>query len=171
MTVQHFDWLSHHANRTPNKLAWVDLHSDRPFTYVQAEERSARLAFHLQKELGVERGDRVGILCMNSTDMLEVQFACTKIGAIFLPLNWRLTVSELAFIVGDAAPKVMVHDKQFAEEIAQLKKEPGIAHSLETTGGGDASAYEAAISAAKPEPDLEEMDPVFITLIGENLDR
>ena len=48
------------------------------------------------------RGDRVAVLALNTTDTLEVQFACGRLGAVFLPLNTRLTVPELQFIVGDA---------------------------------------------------------------------
>ena len=44
------------------------------------------------------------MLALNTTDTLEVQFACGRIGAVFLPLNTRLTVPELHYIVGDAAP-------------------------------------------------------------------
>ena len=55
--------------------------------------------------LEVARGDRVAVLALNTTDTLEVQFACGRLGAVFLPLNTRLTVPELQFIVGDAAPK------------------------------------------------------------------
>ena len=55
--------------------------------------------------LGIKRGDRVAVLALNTTDTLEVQFACGRIGAVFLPLNTRLTVPELHYIVGDAAPR------------------------------------------------------------------
>src|SRR6478609_7948117 len=51
----------------------------------------------------------------NTTDTLEVQFACFRIGAVFLPLNTRLTVPELQFIVADSSPKVMIHDADLAE--------------------------------------------------------
>ena len=60
--------------------------------------------------LGIKRGDRVAVLALNTTDTLEVQFACGRIGAVFLPLNTRLTVPELHYIVGDAAPVLMIHD-------------------------------------------------------------
>ena len=158
MTVRHYDWLAHHAGRTPDKTAWVDLHSSRRFSYAQAEERSCRLAWHFQHHCGVTKGDRIGVLAMNSTDMLEIQSACAKIGAIFLPLNWRLTVTELEYIVGDAEPTVLVHDRQFADEAAALEQSTAIAHFLETTGGGGDTAYEAAIDAAQPTPALAELD-------------
>jgi fatty-acyl-CoA synthase len=150
MTVRHHDWLAHHANATPDKVAWVDLHSSRSFTYSQAENRSARLASHLQNNCGIAKGDLVGVLAMNSTDILEIQSACARIGAIFLPLNWRLTVSELTFIVGDADPKILIHDLQFVDEAAALKNDTSIAITLQTTGSGAASPYEEAIAGTEP---------------------
>jgi len=157
MTVRHYDWLAHHAGRTPDHTAWVDLHSNRRFSYAQAEDRSCRLAWHFQKTLGVAKGERIGVLAMNSTDMLEIQSACAKIGAIFLPLNWRLTVTELQFILSDAEPKVLVHDRAFADEAAALKDSTNIVHFLETTGGGGETPYEAAIKAAQPTPELAQL--------------
>jgi len=158
MTVRHYDWLAHHAGRTPDKTVWVDLHSSRRFSYQQAEDRACRLAGHLQNKCAVAKGDRVGVLAMNSTDMLELQSACAKIGAIFLPLNWRLTVTELQFIVGDANPKVLVHDLQFADEAAVLATSTEIEHFIETTGGGGDTAYEAAIIEAEPTFDPVPLD-------------
>ncbi|MDF2367039.1 long-chain fatty acid--CoA ligase [Sneathiella sp.] len=154
MSVMHYDWLAHHTERVPEKEVWVDLHSNRHFTYAEANDRALRLAFHFQKVCGVEKGDRVGVLAMNSTDMLEIQAACAKIGAIFLPLNWRLTVNELDFIIRDAAPKILIHDAQFSAEIAELKEKTGVSYLLETTGGGGDTPYEAAIKAASPTPML-----------------
>ena len=145
MSVLHYDWLGHHAGRVPDKTVWVDLHSKRQFTYAEANDRSLRLAAHLQKNCGVNKGDRVGVLAMNSTDMLEIQAACAKIGAIFLPLNWRLTVAELDFIIQDAAPRVLIHDTQFTAECTELKEKAGVPILLETSGGGGNTAYETAI--------------------------
>ena len=157
MSVVHYDWLAHHTERTPDKEAWVDLHSNRAFTYAEANKRALRLAAHFQDAYGIGREDRVGVLAMNSTDMLEIQAACAKIGAIFLPLNWRLTVNELDFIIRDAAPKVLIHDSQFADEVASLKKSTGVPYTLETNGAGGETPYEAAIAAASETPVLARM--------------
>ena len=106
LPVRYYDWIAHFARRTPGKLAAVDLASDRGFSYAQFDARISRLATHLREAFGIARGDRVAVLAMNTTDTLEVQFACGRIGAVFLPLNTRLTVPELQFIVGDAGPKL-----------------------------------------------------------------
>ena len=157
MNVQHYEWLSKHAGRTPEKLALVDLDSGRRFTYGEFNERAGRLAHFLASGLGVVRGDRIGVLARNSSDRFEMQFACAKIGAIFAPLNLRLTAPELEYIIGDTRPKVIFHGPEFAETLRGLAKSLGVKHLVETTGLGDASPYEEAISGASDEATAVEL--------------
>src|SRR2546423_6839264 len=109
MPVRHYDWIAHSGRRTPAKPAVVDLASERQFSYAQFHARISRLAAHLSDHSKIKRGDRLAVLAPNTSDTLEVQFACGRIGAGFLPLNTRLTVPELHYIVGDAAPTLMIH--------------------------------------------------------------
>ena len=146
MSVRHYDWLAHHARRAPANLAVVDLRSERRLSYREFDQRTAGLAAFLATAHTVTKGDRVAVLAHNSTDVLEIQFACAKIGAIFVPLNWRLTVPELKFIVGDADPMVLIHDRDFAEPADELKRLCAIRHLIETDGGGGDTAYERAIA-------------------------
>jgi len=148
MSVKVYDWLAHHTQFQGDRTALVDLASGRRFTYAQANDRVGRLAWHLRENFGIERGDRVGILAANCTDYLEVQFACAKLGAVFLPLNWRLTVPELSFIAGDAGPKIMIHGPEFAETSVAVAKEVGFEHLLATDGDGSDSPYEQGIARA-----------------------
>jgi fatty-acyl-CoA synthase len=147
LAVRHYDWIAHFSRRTPDKTAVVDLASERRFTYAQFDARIARLATHLRERLGITRSDRVAVLALNTTDTLEVQFACGRLGAIFVPLNIRLTVPELEFIVGDAAPKVMVHDSDLAETALTVARACDVSSALLLGEGG---SYEAAIAAAQP---------------------
>ncbi len=66
------------------------------------DHRVAKLAGYLRDGLGVSRGDRVAVLSANSSNVFEIQFACFRIGAVFVPLNWRLAVPELVSILADA---------------------------------------------------------------------
>jgi len=147
VAVRYYDWIAHFARRTPSKVAAVDLASDRRFTYASFDARIARLASHLQEKLNVGRGDRVAVLALNTTDTLEIQFACGRLGAIFVPLNTRLTVPELQFIAGDCAPKVMVHDFDLADTALAVARLCNTASTLLLGPDGD---YERAIAAAKP---------------------
>jgi fatty-acyl-CoA synthase len=147
LRVRHYDWIAHFGRRTPHKVAAVDLASERRFTYAEFDQRISRLAAHLRDRLKIARGDRVAVLALNTTDTLEVQFACGRLGAIFLPLNTRLTVPELQFIVGDASPKVMVHDADLAETALTVAKLCNVEASMLL---GPDGSYETAIAAATP---------------------
>jgi fatty-acyl-CoA synthase len=101
MSFAYFDWIAHHAEVRGDKTALVDLATRRRLTYRAFDERIDRLATHLAA-LGAGRGERVAVLAPNTTDILEVQFACFRLASIFVPLNTRLTVHELQYILGDA---------------------------------------------------------------------
>src|SRR5882757_5182947 len=130
MSFAYFDWIAHHAEVRGDKTALIDLATQRRLTWRALDERIDRLATHLAS-LGVRRGERVAVLAPNTTDILEVQFACFRLAAIFVPLNTRLTVHELNFILGDAAPVVLAHDPEFDEMAHELQKLCGIAHLLQ----------------------------------------
>jgi fatty-acyl-CoA synthase len=147
MSVRYYDWIAHFSRRTPDKTALIDLASERRFSYAELDARVSRLATHLRDQLKIARGDRVAVLALNTTDTLEVQFACGRIGAVFLPLNTRLTVPELQFIVGDASPSLMVHDGDLAETALTVAKLCNVSSALLLGPGG---SYEAAIAGAKP---------------------
>lgn len=147
LAVRYYDWIAHHARRAPQKVAAVDLASERRFTYAQLDARVSRLASFFRHTLEISRGDRVAVLALNATDTLEVQFACGRLGAVFVPLNTRLTVPELQFITGDCAPVVVIHDADLAETALAVAKLCNVATSLLLGPGG---AYEAGIAGAKP---------------------
>jgi len=154
LPVRYYDWIAHHRRRTPEKTALVDLAGGRRFTYAQLDARVARLAGHLRDELHVKRGDRVAVLALNTSDTMEVQFACFRLGAIFVPLNTRLTVPELRYIAGDAAPGVMIHDDDLAETALAVAKLCNVASAMRFGPGG---SYETAIASARPLDRVEEV--------------
>jgi fatty-acyl-CoA synthase len=156
LPVRYYDWIAHFGRRTPSKPAVIDLAGGRRFTYAQFDARISRLATYLRDQLKVARGDRVAVLALNTTDTLEVQFACGRIGAIFLPLNTRLTVPELQFIVGDASPDVMIHDADLGETALAVAKLCNLSSTLLLGPGG---SYEAGIASAKP---LEQAEAVTL---------
>ena len=146
MSIAAADWIAHHARVSPERVAIHDIASNRQFTYERFDGRITRLALYLHS-LGVEVGDRVAVLSHNDSDVFEIQFACQRLGAIFLPLNWRLAVPELEFICNDATPKALIFGMEFADIAANLKKFTDVAHGIVTNNGGD-STYEVGIAAA-----------------------
>ena len=142
----YYDWIAHHAGRRPRQLAIHDLQTARKLTYAELDRRTGQLTAALAT-MGIARGDRVALLAPNCAEYFELQFACGRLGAIMLPLNWRLTVPELKYILGDSTPKLLVHDSSFAEQAAQLSE-----HRLEIDPERPDSAYETALASAPPQP-------------------
>jgi fatty-acyl-CoA synthase len=81
--------------------------------YGALQARIEATAKALKSECGVGRGDRVAILSLNHPDYLVLLYACARLGAMLVPLNWRLAVPEQLFILSDAAVKVLVLQKGF----------------------------------------------------------
>lgn len=119
--MYHFDWIKRHAERTPDKVAIVDDHTGRRYSYAQFSERVNRLASFMAKTLKIERGDRVSILAQNSSDYYEVLFACGRMGAILNTLNWRLAVPELEYILSDCEPRALLYESEFAAKVDELR--------------------------------------------------
>ena len=99
--------LEHHARRTPDKPLAV--FGDDVVTYEGMVERAAGLAGGLH-ERGVGRGDVVGLLSYNSIDFLTTIFAANHLGAIAMPINWRLAAEEVRFILDHAQARAFVCD-------------------------------------------------------------
>ena len=68
------------------------------------------------------RSDRVAILSLNRPDYLVLLYACARLGAMLVPLNWRLAVAEQSFILSDAGAKVVVLEQAFADILPPLKQ-------------------------------------------------
>ena len=151
------DWIAHHARFAPQSEAAHDFASGRRFSYAGFDERITRAALWLAHAFGIKRGDRVAVLSMNDTDVFELQFACRRLGAVFLPLNWRLAVPELEFICKDAAPAVLIHGQEFADAARQVARLAGVPHTADMANGKP-SAYEAGLAAASGTLDPPALD-------------
>src|SRR3984885_634918 len=128
MSIPYYDCIAHHAMRRPDSLAAVDLATGRHHTYRAFDDRISRLAGSFRKNFEIAAGERVAVLAPNTTDTFEVQFACGRIGAIFVPLNWRLANPELRAILADCSPAMLVYDPEFADRAQELADTCGIAH-------------------------------------------
>jgi len=98
------------------------LFEGKTLTYAAFNARIEQAARALKAELGVGRGDRVAILSLNGPDYLVLLYACARLGAILVPLNWRLAAAEQLFILSDAAAKVLVLEQVFAGILPSLEK-------------------------------------------------
>jgi acyl-CoA synthetase (AMP-forming)/AMP-acid ligase II len=103
--------LAHHADRFPDRacLIW----NGDAITYADLDRRAARTAAGLAR-LGVGRGDVVGILLYNCPEFLETMFAVARLGAVFMPMNWRLAGEEVGYIAGHAGARLVVSEPELA---------------------------------------------------------
>ena len=110
-------WIVDAASRSPNKPAVI--FGDEVVDYQSLALRIAEKTEQL-RNAGIECGDRVAWYGLNHTEMFVLLFACARIGAIFVPLNWRLAVPEVAAIVQDCSPKLCVFTSDFETQASEL---------------------------------------------------
>lgn len=153
-------WLTQHALRNGQRTALVDDVGGAVTTYSQLETRTNQLAAALDAN-GVQRGDRVAMLLLNSPQMMEIYFAVAKLGAIAVPVNFRLHASEVAYALEDSGSSFLFHSTAFAELAAGATADnrriqrsvtvPTLAERATTSGGGSAGDYEEFLAGGSPE--------------------
>jgi len=120
------DYVRFHAQLHGKKLAVHDLVSNRSWTYAQFDRFIAGASGYLAAK-GVGLGDRVACLSKNCADIIALHLACARLGALFVPLNWRLSKAEIAALIEDCEPRVIFGDELAeelgvdAEDISQLE--------------------------------------------------
>jgi fatty-acyl-CoA synthase len=112
------DLIERNAASTPDKVAIR--FGGAALSYAALATRITEAAKALQSELGVGRGDRVAILAANHPDYLVLLYACARLGAMLVPVNWRLAVPEQLFILRDAGVKALVVEQAFAAILEPL---------------------------------------------------
>jgi fatty-acyl-CoA synthase len=137
------DLIGRRGELTPDAVALEEVATGHRLTYRELDSRSARAA-GLFAARGVGRGDRVAILCRNRIAFFEALFACARLGAILVPLNWRMPPAELDPLLADAAPCLLLHGGEERSAVRRLA-EPPPALDLDT-------GYDALVEAAAPAP-------------------
>src|SRR5690606_38433887 len=95
------------------------VYGDERVTYRELNRRVNRLA-HFMMELDVQKGDRIGILCSTNHPFATVLLAAAKLGAVAVPLNWRLSLAELWQMMEQTEPKLLFFDEEFSEIADEL---------------------------------------------------
>ncbi|PHR57978.1 MAG: acid--CoA ligase [Robiginitomaculum sp.] len=119
MGLDLFDLTRKRAHLTPEKIAFEDLISGETRTYSDIEDRASRFAAWLQ-DMDVQPLDKVSILCRGRIEFFEILFACAKLGAILVPLNWRMPAAELTPIISNCNPKILVYGKEDAKTAIEI---------------------------------------------------
>ena len=159
------DLVEFNSRRFPGAPALENAETGSVTSWLQLEDKVARLAGGLAQRFGIAKGDRVVLLADNDTRLFELQFACMRLGAIFVPLNWRLAAPELIFQCEDAEPRLIVHDATWAESARTMATETGVEQIL-TWGMDDTEAdFDRLIDQSSPmRPSRENLlsDPTHI---------
>jgi acyl-CoA synthetase (AMP-forming)/AMP-acid ligase II len=111
--------LKKRAEICPHREAFVEFERNRRFTFAQLNARANRVANGLLAK-GIRPGDRVATLLKNGIEFVETYFAVAKIGAVMVPVNWRLVAAEIAFILQDCGATALVYDSDFDDVINPL---------------------------------------------------
>ncbi len=124
------DWVGYHARRRPHSVALDGLDTGVSLTWSALEARVAKLAGALRERFGIRAGDRVALIADDDPRVIELQFACIRVEAIFVPLNWRLAPAEIEVLCLEAEPALMVHDdtwQDLAVTVASRENIPQVA--------------------------------------------
>ena len=113
------DLIAKRAELAPRAVALEEAATGRTRTYAELDARATAAAAMLDGH-GVGAGDRVAILCRNRIEYFELLFACARLGAIFVPLNWRMPPGELDGLIADCAPVLLFHGVGDAEAVSRL---------------------------------------------------
>jgi fatty-acyl-CoA synthase len=132
------DYLALQAQLQPAARAARDLTTGKSWTYQSFDQAASQFAAVLRSR-GVGAGDRVASLAKNRAELILLNLACVRVGAIYVPLNWRLSSAEIAALIDDAEPKLLVGDAMLAgaklkgvaleELILAAQKEPPLPRS------------------------------------------
>ena len=128
-------------------------------SYRDLRARSERLAAALL-DRGVGQGDRVALVLLNSIASVELILACGRIGAIAVPINWRLSPAEIAYIVAEATPRMLFHSECFTDLLGEASGyDPFVVSNV-----APCRAYENLIASAsrKQLPDTPGIAPLFM---------
>jgi acyl-CoA synthetase (AMP-forming)/AMP-acid ligase II len=135
------DLLGFAKARVPDRPAVIC--EQRTLSFRAVDERANRLASCF-RQWGLNAGDRVALFAKNEAEFLEIQVASMRTGVVLVPMNFRLALPEVEYIVSDATPKVFIGGSEFAEISQQVEAERHLVL------GDD---YEAALNSASPAND------------------
>ena len=110
-------WVKRWSVLHPHKTAII--HEDEKTSYLELHQKVNQACCWLQS-LGIEKGDRVAVMLKNCPEFLELYLACSRLGAIFVPVNYRLAAPELEYTLTNSRPRLFVFGSEHAETVSNL---------------------------------------------------
>jgi fatty-acyl-CoA synthase len=140
---------------------------DLRLTYAQFFDRCDRWSQVLQQRLGVGHGDRVAYIAPNTHAQLESFYAVPQLGAVLVPINYRLTADDFSYIINHSGAKVVCAHSDYLEAVDGIRDQlPDVEHFVALEGTRDGWLdYETAVESATPEflrPEIGERDLLSI---------
>ena len=155
------DWLKRWNLYSPKNIAIKDGETGRELSYAELFDMANRGANLLRTQYGISKGDRVAVLATNELEYVFAFFALQRLGAIMVPVNFRLTQREVDHIITDSAPKLILVQEQFASIIENLPKT--LKHDSLLLQGENSFATKLMEASSEVYPFVpEETDPVMI---------
>ncbi|HZG71277.1 MAG TPA: fatty acid--CoA ligase [Chondromyces sp.] len=141
------------VQKFPNKEALVEIRSGRRWTYKEWGKEVTQLANAFLEE-GIRKGDRISTFLYNTAELATAYFASAKVGAVINPINFRLKSKEIAYILQDASPKIVIFEKELEEQIAPIQEDfQHIAFwCIDKEVPDYAQSYQKKLSAASCDP-------------------
>jgi len=136
------------CSRFADRVAIEVFEGGETATYAEFEALTHRYANTLSR-LGIGRGDRVGLMLPNRLAYPALFIALARLGAVHVPVNTRYTPGEVAYVLGDAGARLLLHDSQFAEVVAALPRD--LRDDLVIADLGDGDGTFDRLAAASPE--------------------
>jgi acyl-CoA synthetase (AMP-forming)/AMP-acid ligase II len=146
------------------KAAWYEAATGTSTSFQETKEMTDSLAARLRTR-GIARGDRIGVIGKNSLEYFLLYGAAAALGAVMLPVNWRLSAGEICFILNDGKAKILFVDEEFAGTVETIRKELPAAQNIYPLSGdsnGFFSGLRAQVDGFVPE-DLP-MDNGFVII-------
>ncbi|MEY2196417.1 long-chain fatty acid--CoA ligase [Neobacillus sp. BF23-41] len=156
------DWLDNRARLSPEKDAIIDEKTNQAWTFKEVNERAKSVASWLLSQ-GVRKGDRVALLSPNDISYFDLLFACGKMGAILVPLNWRLSQHEISEILQDCTPVLIGIHQQFETIYEQLTNVGPNSFLIRAENHLEISSYPISNSFTE---DIIETDPLAMIYTG-----
>ncbi|MEU6371562.1 AMP-binding protein [Streptomyces sp. NPDC046909] len=169
-SLAHGEQLARHARQRPGRPALS--FGGRTLTYAELDRRVNQLARTL-RNLGVDAGDRVAVLMRNRLEVVESYFAVMRLGAIAVPVNFRMVAAEVRHILSDSGAKVLIADGEATGTVRECLTGDGLPVEVSSVllAGGDPSAvgpeatpYDDALDPDTAPLDVvvDDHDPAFI---------
>ena len=144
-----FDLIRRNAQCYQNRPAWFEADTGTTTTFGQFKAQVDRLAAGLQ-QVGIKTGDRIGVVGKNSLAFFQIYGAAAALGAIVLPINWRLSADEVAFNLNDCSPAIVFVDDEFSPMATSIRDQLGsVRQWVNLTDDGPFDAFNSLMAAPR----------------------